>query len=113
MTIKSNRSRQKLDGWEATRAGYSAYATVRNFLIEVGNVFVLFDEKGGTVTGGAMIAAAIAASGLTPEGFAALVTFIESNVADILSFAAPFPELRSWIGWIIDHLDHEQRKPKL
>lgn len=58
-----------------------------------------------------MVTAAIQSSGLNAEATAQLLEFLRSNAGDILSFVAPFPELRAWVAWIIDHVDeHEGRK---
>ena len=95
-------------GWETTRIGYTSYATVRNALIQLGKVIVWVNDKGGSLAGGIVIGSAIAASGLTPETLELVVHFLQTNVSDVLAFAAPFPELRAWIGWIIDHFDEER-----
>jgi hypothetical protein len=59
-----------------------------------------------------VFAAAVSATGLNAEAFGAMVQFLHQNGADILSFAAPFPELRAWIEWIINFLDAEQKASK-
>jgi Leucine-rich repeat (LRR) protein len=94
-------------GWKSTRAGYSSYVTVRNFLIEMGKLVVLADAKGSTISGSLVIGAAVSVSGMNAETFAALVEFFRLNSSELLSFAAPFPELRVWVEWIINHLDDE------
>jgi hypothetical protein len=37
-----------------------------------------------------------------------IMLFVLENAQAIASFAEPFPELRTWIGFIIDHLDREK-----
>jgi hypothetical protein len=99
-------------GWDTARVGYTSYAVVRNALIQLGKSALWINDKGGSLVGGVFIgavAAAAVASGLPPETVELAIKFLASNISDILSFAAPFPELRVWIGWIIDHFDEERR----
>jgi hypothetical protein len=48
---------------------------------------------------------------MNAETLGALISFLHQNSSDILSFAAPFPELRAWIEWIINFLDEEKKRP--
>jgi hypothetical protein len=91
-------------GWETARVGYTSYATVRNALIELGKWLIFINDRAGLI-GGVLIAA----SGLSPETTRPVVQFLMSNASDVLSFAAPFPELRAWLSWIIGHFDNEHR----
>jgi hypothetical protein len=34
-----------------------------------------------------------------------VLQFLRTNASDVLSFAAPFPELRAYFEWIINHFD--------
>jgi hypothetical protein len=98
--------------WATARVGHTSYVTLRNFLIEAGKTILAANDASKTFAGGVMFAAAVQASGLTPEAAAQLLEFLSSNTAVILSFVAPFPELRAWVGWIIDHLDERDSDPK-
>jgi Leucine-rich repeat (LRR) protein len=98
--------------WGAARVGHTSYVTLRNFLIEAGKTILAANNASSTFAGGIMLAGAIQASGLTAEAAAQLLEFLRSNTADILSFVAPFPELRAWVGWIIDHIDESDGDPK-
>lgn len=98
--------------WGAARVGHTSYVTLRNFLIEAGKTILAANNSSATFAGGLMFAAAAQASGLSAEAVAQLLEFLRSNTADILSFVAPFPELRAWVGWIIDHIDERDGDPK-
>ena len=85
---------------------------VRNFLIQTGRTILLANDLSSTVAGGVILAAAVQLTGLTPEAAMQLLEFMRSNTASILSFVAPFPELRAWFEWMINHFDdHEGRRP--
>ena len=73
----------------------------------MGKTLLLANEKASSPAGGVVVAVALAASGMTPETLVLMIDFFKTNIGDILSFIAPFPELRSWINWIIDHFDGE------
>jgi hypothetical protein len=47
-------------------------------------------------------------SGMTPETATLLVEFMRSHAGDILQYVAPFPELRSYVEWVIRHLDRTE-----
>jgi hypothetical protein len=94
--------------WDVARIGHVCYRMARAGILALGRVLLLINDKGGSIGGGLIINALITASGISIEMASAYIAFVQHNSADILSFAAPFPELRAWIGWIIDHLDREQ-----
>lgn len=48
--------------------------------------------------------------GLEVTGHA--VRFVLDNARPIIEFSQPFPELRAWFAWVIDHLDEQRRKEK-
>lgn len=91
--------------WDAARIGYTSYATVRNVLVALGRISIWINDKGGSIAGGAVVGAAVTAANLPPDTLQLALLFLKSNAADILSFAAPFPELRTYIEWIIQHFD--------
>lgn len=91
--------------WDASRIGYTSYAVARNALVAIGRAVIWINDKGGTLAGGVIVAAAIAAANLPPDTLQMVLVFLKSNAGDILSFAAPFPELRNYMQWIIDHFD--------
>ncbi|WP_084251753.1 leucine-rich repeat domain-containing protein [Bradyrhizobium sp. AT1] len=91
--------------WDAARIGYTSYATVRNALVTIGRLCIWMNDKGGSLVGGALVASAVSASNLPPDTAQLLALFIQSNSADLLSFAAPFPEVRTYLAWIVDHFD--------
>lgn len=92
-------------GWETARVGYVCYAAVRNCLIALGKALIWFNDKGGSVVGGVMLASGLSAAGITAESVELAASFLHARASEILSFAAPFPELRAWICWIIDEFD--------
>ncbi len=98
--------------WEAAHLGYTTHATVRNALVAIGRLALWINDKGGTLAGGVVVTSAIAALGFPPETLQAVLTFIHDSGGDILSFAAPFPELRMYLGWIIDHFDTLEARSK-
>jgi Leucine-rich repeat (LRR) protein len=93
-------------GWETARVGHTAYVAVRNVLIEVGKAIIWVNDKSQGIAG----AAVIAASGINADTLAPLIRFMMVHSSDVASFAAPFPELRSWFQWIVDHLDQEKER---
>lgn len=99
--------------WNVARVGHTSYVTLRNFLIEVGKTVIAANGASSSFAGGLMFAGALQASGLTAEAAAQLLEFLRSNTADILAFVAPFPELRAWINWMIDHIDERDDEAKL
>jgi hypothetical protein len=78
---------------------------VRNALVAIGRICIWINDKGGSLVGGVIVASAVAAANLPPDTLSLVILFLKSNSADILSFAAPFPELRAYLEWIIDHFD--------
>lgn len=97
-------------GWETARIGYTGYVVVRNALIQLGKALVWTNDKGGSVVGSVVLSSMIASSGMQQEALELSFQFLYTNASDILAFAAPFPELRAWFGWIIDYLAEEQEK---
>jgi hypothetical protein len=91
--------------WATARIGYTSYATVRNALVVIGRLAIWINEKGATIAGSAVIASALAVTSIPPDVLQSLSAFLYDNASAILSFAAPFPELRNYLGWIIDHFD--------
>lgn len=59
-----------------------------------------------------IVASAVVAAGLPPETLQAVLAFLRANSGDILSFAAPFPELRMYLAWIIDYFDAQENTTK-
>ncbi len=94
-------------GWNSARVGHSSYVTVRNFLIEAGRILSIFNDKGGGIVG----IAALQAVGVNSETLLMASKFIITNSSEIFAFVSPFPELRAWISWIINHIEHEHKKP--
>jgi hypothetical protein len=91
--------------WKVARIGYTSYAAVRNALIAFGRIAVWANEKGG-LAGGAILAAT--ETSIPPETLQAMGTFLISNAPQILAFAAPFPELHTYIQWTIRFFDAER-----
>jgi hypothetical protein len=91
---------------------YTSYATVRNALVTIGKLCIWINDKGGSLVGGVVVGSVIAAANLPPDTLQLVMTFLKSNSADILSFAAPFPELRLYIEWIINHFDELETSSK-
>ena len=98
--------------WDAARVGHAAYVTVRNLLIEAGRMVLAANNLTSTVAGGLVFSAAVQQSGLTLEAALQLSEFIRANTAEILSFVAPFPELRAWVEWMINHFDEEEKRDR-
>jgi Leucine-rich repeat (LRR) protein len=96
--------------WDAARVGHASYVTVRNLLIETGRMILAANSLTSTVAGGLVFSAAVQQSGLTLEATLQLSEFIKSNTAEILSFVAPFPELRVWVEWMINYFDEEEKR---
>lgn len=95
-------------GWRTTRVGYTGYVTVRNALIQLCKALVWSNDKGGSVVGSFAVGSVLAASGMSAETLQLVFQFLHFNASNMIAFAAPFPELRAWVGWIIDHLDKER-----
>jgi Leucine-rich repeat (LRR) protein len=119
--LLSDRARQLIEAldaalltgsWDAARIGYTSYATVRNALVAIGRICIWINDKGGSLVGGVLIGSAVAAANLPADTLQLVMLFLKSNSADILSFAAPFPELRLYVEWIISHFDDLERSSK-
>ncbi len=95
--------------WDAARIGYTSYATVRNALVALGRISIWINDKGGSLAGGVVIGSVITAANLPVDTLQLIMLFLKSNSADILSFAAPFPELLAYFRWIIDYFDKIER----
>jgi hypothetical protein len=91
--------------WDSARIGYTSYATTRNALLTIGKLTIWINDKGGSLAGSTVIAATVAAANLPPETLQLVLDFLRLNASNILSFAAPFPELRAYFEWIINHFD--------
>ena len=90
-------------GWQAARIGHATYVIIRNSVIALGKF---------------LFATSIACAGLLGEPILpalnldahtkqVILEFLVHNAQDVLSFVEPFPELRNWIAFLIDHLDRE------
>lgn len=93
-------------GWEVARAGHAVDVTARNSLIQLGRLALHANSIFATVVGG------LAMSSVDP-GLAQtqlVLNFILTNAKNIMSFSAPFPELREWFKWIIDEIDKQDTK---
>ena len=95
-------------GWDVARIGYVAYSWARNSLIEFGKVLILADKAFGTAFGGILL------SSVAPDIHTTqlIVQFMLENAQIVASFAEPFPELRNWLGFLIDHFDRETLSTK-
>lgn len=119
--LLSERARRLIDSldaallsgsWEVARIGYTSYATVRNALVTIGKLSIWINDKGGSLVGGALVTSAVAASNLPPETLQLTALFLTTNASDILSFAAPFPELRVYLEWIVNYFDALKKPPR-
>jgi hypothetical protein len=100
-------------GWDAARAGYGAYALVRNMLIRMGTTIVSIDKQlSKSLLVSTMVVAAVggtsSAFGITAELVIAMIEFFRANYGSILQYAAPFPELRVWITYVMELLHHDR-----
>jgi hypothetical protein len=91
-------------GWETARTGYAAYAVTRNSLIALGKVLIRANSILATVAGGILLSSADPGLQMTKL----IIQFMLENTQTIASFAAPFPDLRSWFCFLIDHIDREK-----
>jgi hypothetical protein len=91
-------------GWQTARIGHNAYVLTRNSIIALGKVLIWANSRLATVAGGIVLS-------YVDPGFQVtqyIIQFMFENAQTILSFAEPFPELRSWICFLIDHIDREK-----
>lgn len=93
-------------GWSITASGYSAYVIVRNALVVVTRHIVKWNSALATVSGGFIIAQVDPGLDVTYGA----MRFILENARTITEFASPFPELRAWFAWVIDHLDEQNMR---
>jgi len=98
--------------WHTARIGYTSYATVRNALVAIGRVILWMNDKGGSVAGGVIVGGLLEATHVSAETLNAILAFLHNGSSDVLSFAAPFPELRTYLQWIITHFDTVEAGPK-
>ncbi len=93
-----------IHGWETARTGHAAYAVTRNSLIALGKVLIRANSALATVAGGILLSYADPGLQMTQH----IIQFMLENTQSITSFAEPFPEFRSWICFLIDHMDREK-----
>jgi hypothetical protein len=91
-----------LHGWETARTGYGL--CTRNSLIAMGKVLIRANSVLATVTGNLVLSSVDPGLQMTQH----IIQFMLENAQIVASFAEPFPELRSWIGVLIDHIDREK-----
>jgi len=80
--------------------------------VVIGRISIWINDKGGSLIGGVVVGSAIAAANFPPDTLQLIMLFLKSNSADILSFAAPFPELRVYFEWIINYFDELETHSK-
>ncbi|TIO29342.1 hypothetical protein [Mesorhizobium sp.] len=94
-------------GWSGSRAGYSAYVSVRNIVIS--STKILFGELSILgVLGGAVTVSALAGDP-NMEFIRNVVPILRANAADLLTFFNHSPELRSYIEWVIQTLEQDHK----
>jgi hypothetical protein len=91
-------------GWNTARVGYTACVTTRNALVALGRAFLKLNSLAGGLPGVALFV-----GDPNFEQTRLLMSFLHAHGGQILSFSAPFPELRVWLTWILDHLSREDR----
>ena len=94
--------------WGAARAAYSAYIVTRNSLIAVRKLLLHANSALATVGGG------LALSAIDPNLIQTQLWlhFMLEESQTILSFSEPFPELKVWLGSIIDLLEQDSTTRK-
>jgi hypothetical protein len=90
-------------GWETARTGHAAYVVTRSTLIALGKYLILANVVFNAVLGRRIVPE------IDPAMAQQIVDFMMHNGEFITSFAEPFPELRNWLAFIIDHIDHEKK----
>ncbi len=88
-------------GWKLATSSHAAYVAVRNALLVVTRHVVKANSALATVAGGLVLSRIDPGLEMTQMA----ISFIGEHVETITAFAAPFPELRAWFAWVIDHLD--------
>jgi len=91
-------------GWPTARIGHAAYVVTRNSLIAVGKYLLLANLACAAILGKPILPTL----NLDAHTSQLIVEFLMNNAQDVLSFAEPFPDLRNWIGFLIDHIDQEK-----
>lgn len=91
-------------GWETARIGHAIYVTTRNSLIALGKYLIIANIGCAAILGKPILPSLDSDPHTTQQ----IIEFLMHNAQDVLSFAEPFPELRNWIGFLIDHLDREK-----
>ena len=94
--------------WGAARASYSAYVVTRNALIGIGKLMLQANSAFATVVGG------LALSAVDPNLVQTQLWlhFVLQESQTILAFSEPFPELKIWLGSIIDMLERDEAARK-
>lgn len=93
-------------GWRLAASAHSAYVAVRNALVVITRHLMKANSALATVVGG--LGLARVDPGLEMTQLA--ITFIGEHAKTIMEFASPFPELRAWFAWVIDHLDAQAER---
>jgi hypothetical protein len=90
--------------WQTARLGYSIYIVTRNSLIAVGRLALGANSVFATVGGNILL------SHLDPGLVQTQLwlQFMLDQSQTILSFSEPFPELKIWLGSVIDALERDQ-----
>jgi hypothetical protein len=94
------------NGWGVARIGHAAYTLTKNSLIALGKVVIQLNKVIATGAAGALFV-----RGLDPDLIKHIIQFMFDNAQTIASFAEPFPELRNWLTFLIDHIDREKQDP--
>lgn len=102
--VGSVRTAMLVGGWHAGRTGFAGYVVTRNSLLAIAKVLVALDRRLGTVIGGLALAALDPQLAQTQH----LIQFFHQNSQQILLFTGPFPELRTWFSWLLEHLHRDR-----
>ncbi|HEY8006915.1 MAG TPA: hypothetical protein VIE66_09020 [Methylocella sp.] len=93
-----------IHGWKTARTGHAAYVVTRNSVIALGKILIRANSALATVVGGTVLNCADPGLQMTQH----IIRFMLENAQTIASFAEPFPELRNWLCFLIDHIDREK-----
>ena len=91
-------------GWKTARTGHAAYVVTRNSLIALGKILIRANSVLATVAGGIVLNCVDPGLQMTQH----IIRFMLENAQTVASFAEPFPELRNWLCFLIDHIDREK-----
>ena len=91
-------------GWETARIGHAIYVTTRNSLIALGKYLIIANIGCAAILGKPILPSL----DLDAHTYQLIVEFLMNHAREVLSFAEPFPELRNWIGFLINHIDREK-----